>query len=153
MRLTKRDVEKILALVPSARESPISNEKLKRMVGEEAIEEMLASTQMARLSNGWIVMLTYEYQRPAVLCRHLSIGFREPKQATVYAISRIMEIIGFHYPLRVLPGWEDVQIHHEYPLMVHVFEPVNCTLQVFHALAVHDELSHPVQAGGAAFSD
>lgn len=149
MKITIRDVENIRGLRERARHTPILFDEMRDLIEGNDIDAMMARTEMCHLSNGWLVMFNFEYQRPDVLCKHVAIGYKNPQQATVYATTRIMQILGYRYALRVLPGWDDCDISERYPVVVNVIEPVSCTLEEFHAMTTNDELADKVTSGGA----
>ena len=152
MRLTVRDVEHIVGLVARARREPIGFEELTELCRAGDHEAMLERTERCRLSNGWLVMFNYEYQRPTVRCRHLAVGFPNAHTATVMAVSRIMEILGFKHTLRELPGWTDYD-YGRYAVMIHAIEPDSVSLEEFHRMSGTAGETEQVQAGGDWFSD
>lgn len=152
MKLTTQDVKNVNGLIARARDKPILFEEMRELIRAGDAERMMARTEMCHLSNGWLVMFNFEYQRPNVLCKHLSVGYTDAKHATVYATSRIMQILGFEHPLRVLPGWDDTEVSERYPVVVNVVEPVNVTLAAFQSMTTGDDLADPVVSGGSHFS-
>lgn len=127
MNITKEDASNIRRIGMVASTMVVPFEDVVRAAETRDFKCVKAYVQRCRLSNGWEVCCNYEFQRPELIVRHLSVLFQDATQGTVVTMNRIMKLLHFDAGLKDLPSWTEAIPQKGF--VVHVLEPVNGSVE------------------------